>query len=128
MGIQSDQRLRRSVGSLLWSTWVLALLLTAIPLTLWYMWVHPMSLLNSMLGILLCLSLGWAFVSLVLCFRSWGKLGLNGEGRLGLYSGPHPSDPDELRAWRLGWHFMFGILATMLCVIAIPVAWWLSGK
>jgi hypothetical protein len=87
-----------------------------------------MSLLNSMLDTLFCLSLGWTFVSLFLCFRNWKKLGISGEGRLRLYSGPAPSDPDELRAWRLGWHFMSGILATMLCMIAIPVVWWLSGK
>ena len=87
-----------------------------------------MSLLNSMLDTLFCLSLGWTFVSLFLCFRNWKKLGISGEGRLRLYSGPAPSDPDELRAWRLGWHFMFGILATMLCMIAIPIVWWLSGK
>jgi hypothetical protein len=86
-----------------------------------------MSLVSSV-ETLLCLSFGWGMVSLLLCFRSWRDLGLGGEGRLRLYSGPRPSDPDELRAWRLGWHFMFGVLATMLCMIAIPVAWWLSGK
>jgi len=124
----SDQRLRRAIAGLLEATWVLAILLAAIPLTLWYAWVHFMSLVNSVLETLLCVSFGWVLVSLVLCFRSLRELGLSGEGRLGLYSGPRPSDPDELRAWRLGWHFMFGVLATMLCMIAIPVAWWLSGK
>ena len=124
----SNQRLRRAAAGLLEATWVLAILLAAIPLTLWYAWVHSMSLVNSVLETLFCLSFAWGLVSLVLCFRSLRALGLSGEGRLGLYSGPRPSDPDELRAWRLGWHFMFGVVATMLCIIAIPVSWWLSGK
>jgi len=128
MGIQSDQKLLRAAATLLQATWALAIMLAAIPLTLWYAWVHSLSLVNSVLETLLCLSLGWGLVSFVFCFRELRKLGLSGEGRLELFSGPRPNDPDELRAWRLGWHFMFGILGTMLCMIAIPVAWWLSGK
>lgn len=56
---------------------VLALLPAAIPLTLWYAWVHSISFLNSVLDTLFCLSLAWALVSLLLCFRTWRKLGLS---------------------------------------------------
>lgn len=128
MGIQSDQRLRRAAATLFEATWALAIMLMAIPLTLWYAWAHSVSLFNSAVQTLLCLSLGWALVCMVLCFHSLRKLGLSGEGRLRLFSGPRPTDPDEARAWLLGWHFMFGILGVILCIIAIPVCWWLSGK
>jgi hypothetical protein len=65
---------------------------------------------------------------MALCFRSLRKLGLNGQDRLRLFSGPRPDDPDELRAWQLGWHFMYAVVAVMVCMIAIPIASWLSSK
>jgi hypothetical protein len=28
----------------------------------------------------------------------------------------------------LGWHFIYAVLAVILCMIAIPISCWLSGK
>jgi hypothetical protein len=103
-------------------------LLVVIPLFLWSAWARPTRLVDSILATLFCLSFGWLFVSMALCFRSLRKLGLDGQARLRLFSGTRPSDPDELRAWRLGWHFMSAVLAVIMCMIAVPISWWLSGR
>lgn len=102
--------------------------LVIIPLTLWVAWAHYTTFVDAILLTLFCLAFAWGLVSATLCFRCWRKLGLSGEGRLRLYSGPRPDDPDELRAWQLGWHFMYAIIAVMLCMVALPVASWLGGK
>jgi hypothetical protein len=131
MNKRLDQRFRGAVAGLVNTTWTLAILLgllVVIPLLLWFAWARPTTLVDSLLVTLFCLSFGWVFVSMALCFRSLGKLGLDGQGRLRLFSGPRPSDADELRAWRLGWHFMSAVLAVILCMIAMPIAWWLSGR
>jgi hypothetical protein len=115
-----------------WFAWagltVSVALLVVIPLSLWFAWVHAFSLVNSILVTLFCVSFAWGNISLVLFFRSLRKLGLDGEGRMRLLSGPRPTDPDELHPWLLGWHFMFAVLAVLLSMIAIPVASWLGGK
>ena len=103
-------------------------LLVVIPLSLWYAWVRPTALVDSLLATLSCLSFGWALVSAALCFRSLRKLGLDGQAGLRLFSGPRPDDRDELRAWQFGWQFMCAILAVLLCIIALPIASWLRGK
>lgn len=107
---------------------VLVAFLVVIPFTLWFAWAHHTTLLNPILVTLFCVSFAWVNASMVLCYRGLRKLGLDGEGRLRLFSGPRPSDPDELRVWLLGWHFMCAVLAVLLCMIAIPIASWLSGK
>lgn len=103
-------------------------LLVVIPLTLWFAWKNHTSPVNSILVTLFCLSFGWALLSLALFLRGFKELGLDGEERLRLFSGPRPSDPDELCAWQLGWNFMIAVLAVILCMFAIPFASWLSGK
>ena len=50
------------------------------------------------------------------------------EGRMRLFSGPRPDNPDEHRAWKWGWHFMYAVLAVLLSMIAFPVTAWLTGK
>lgn len=107
---------------------VLLGLLVVIPLTLWFAWKDHTTLINPFLVTLFCLSFGWGLLSMALLFRSLKKLGLNGEERLRLFSGPRPDDPDELRVWQLGWHFMFAVLAVILRMLSIPFASWLSGK
>lgn len=107
---------------------ILMAFLIVIPLTLWFAWAHYESLVNAILVTLFCVSFAWCWVSLILCYRRLLKLGLDGEGRLRLFSGPRPDDPDELLAWQSGWHFMYAVLAVLLCMIAIPMASWLSGK
>ena len=80
-----------------------------------------MTIINSFLVSLFCVSFAWGWVSMALCFRSLRKLGLDGKARLRLFSGPRPNDPDEYHAWQLGWHFMCAVLAMILCMIAIPL-------
>jgi hypothetical protein len=99
-----------------------------IPLTLWFAWVGHSSIAYSIAQSLFCLSFGWLLISLLQLQRNLRKLGLGPEGRTRLFSGQRPDDPDELRAWQLGWQFMFAVLAVLVCMIAIPVTAWLSGK
>lgn len=131
MAKRLDERYQDAVAGLVRTTSALSILLgllVVIPLTLWFAWARHTTLVNPILVTLFCLSFGWGLVSMTLCFRSLKKLGLDGQGRLRLFSGPRPDDPGELRAWQLGWHFMYAVLAVLLCMIAIPVASWLSGK
>jgi len=107
---------------------VLMAVLIVIPLTLWYAWKSPNSLADQILVTLLCVSFGWGWVSLVRCYQSLRKLGLDGEGRLRLFSGSRPEDPDELHAWQLGRECMYAVLAVLFCIFAIPAACWLSDK
>jgi hypothetical protein len=132
MNKRLDERFQSAVAGLVKATWALSILLgllVVIPLFLWFAWARPTTLVDSVLVTLFCLSFGWVFVSMALCFRSLRKLGLDGQGRLRLFSGPRPSDPDELRAWRLGWQFMYAVLAVLLCIIAMPLLghWTLKG-
>jgi hypothetical protein len=103
-------------------------LLVVIPLTLWFAWLHYTTILNPVLVTLFCLAFGWGLISVSMCFNALRKLGLDGQSGLRLFSGSRPTDPDELRAWLFGWHFMYAVLAVMFCLFAIPVASWLSGK
>lgn len=126
-----DERFQGAVAGLVKTTSALSILLgllVVIPLTLLFAWARHTAALNSILVTLFCLSFGWGLVSMALCFRSLRKLGLDGQGRLRLFRGPRPDDPDELRAWQLGWHFMYAVLAIMVCIIAIPIGFWLSSK
>jgi hypothetical protein len=103
--------------------------LVVIPLTLWFAWIHPSSIANSIAVSLFCLSFAWGLISLFQLQRSLRKLGLSPEGTTQLFSMKSPpEDPDELRAWRWGWQFMYAVLAVMLCMIAIPVVSWLAGR
>jgi len=132
--MMTDKRLEKgfeeALAKLAKATTALAILLAflvVIPLTLWFAWRHHTTFANPILVTLFCFAFAWMFVSMVLCYRGLRKLGLDGQGRLRLFSGPRPSDPDELRAWLLGWQFMYAVLAVLLCMIAIPVASWLAG-
>jgi hypothetical protein len=103
--------------------------LVVIPFTLWFAWIHPSSIANSIVTSLFCVSFAWGLISLFQLQRSLRKLGLGPEGRTRLFSGPRPDDPDELRAWRWGWQFLYAVLAVLLCMIAMPVLdhWTLMG-
>lgn len=131
MNMRLGKRFRATVATLVELTWALSILLgllVVIPLFLWSAWAGRTELANSILVLVFCLSFGWLLLSLTLCFRSLKKLGLDGEGSMRLFSGPRPDDPDELRAWQLGWQFMYGVMAVILSMIAIPVYSWLTGK
>jgi uncharacterized membrane protein (DUF106 family) len=99
-----------------------------IPLFLWFAWAHKASNVDSIPTTLFCLAFAWLFVSMSQCFRTLRKLDLSPQGRMRLFSGPRPDDPSELRAWQWGWHFMYAVIAVLLCMLAIPAAWWLTGK
>jgi hypothetical protein len=103
--------------------------LVVIPLTLWFTWAGHSPIAYSFAVSLFCLSFGWLLVSMLQLNRSLGKLGLGPEGRTRLFSMKSPpEDPDELRAWRWAWQFMYAVLAVLLCMIAIPVVSWLAGR
>jgi hypothetical protein len=110
--------------------WLVALFafVVIIPLSLWFAWRHPSSSVESILETILCCVWGWAFVSLWRFQRASRKLGLSGEGRLALLSGPRPTDPDELGLWKAVRDFLFAIIATGVCIASMPVADWLTGR
>jgi hypothetical protein len=128
---QAVGKLQHSLGIIVKGTTGLTILLglgLVIPLTLWFTWVRRSAIANSIAVSLFCLSFAWLLMSLFQLNRTLGKLGLGPEGRTRLFSGPRPDDPDELRAWRCGWQFLYAVLAVLLCMIAIPVASWLAAR
>lgn len=103
--------------------------LVVIPLTLWFAWTRHSPIAYSISSSLFCLSFAWMLISLLQLNRSLGELGLGPEGRTRLFSMKSPpEDPDELRAWRWGWQFMYAGLAVLLCMIGFAVASWLAGR
>jgi hypothetical protein len=125
---QPHEQFQIVIGILLKGGYVLAFLmaLLVVPLTLWLTWAHRSTVAESVIGTLLCLSFSWGWVAMLQCYRNLRKIGLDSGGRI--FSSPRPDDPDELRAWKWGWHFMYAVLAGLLFMVAIPVAAWLTGK
>ncbi len=112
-------------------TWLFAVwaLVVVIPLTFWAAWAAHPGIVDFILELLLTLSFTWGVVALLQLQRNLRRLGLDTEGRTRLFAmKSRPDDPDEFRAWRWGWQFMYAVLAVMLCMAAMPVASWLSGK
>jgi hypothetical protein len=119
------------LASLTKATTGLAMLLAfgvVIPLTLWSAWTYGETLANQLLMALFCVAFAWVFISMILCYRRLRELGLDGKGRLRLFSGPRPNDQSELRAWILGWHFIYAVIAVLLCMAAMPISWWLGRR
>lgn len=102
--------------------------LVVIPLTLWFAWAHQRIDEYSILITLFCLSFFWMFMSMLQCHRSLRHLGLDGEARMRLFSGTRSDDPDELRAWKWGWHFVYAVIAVLLCIFSLPTVSWLTGN
>jgi hypothetical protein len=115
------------VKSLTYLTALMAFLIV-IPLTLWSVWGHHSTVADSAVQTLLCLSFAWAIVSMVQAQRSLRRLGLSSSDRMRLFSGPRPDDPDELRAWKWAWQFMYAVIVGIVFMIAIPITSWLIGK
>jgi hypothetical protein len=107
---------------------VLVTFVIVIPFTLWFAWRHASTFANPIAETLFCISFAWAVVSNLRMQRGLRKLGLSPSDRMRVFSGPRPDDPDELYAWKWAWQFLYAIIAVMLCMIAIPVASWLSGQ
>jgi hypothetical protein len=103
--------------------------LVVIPLTLWFTCTRHSPIAYSIASSLFCFSFAWGLISMLQLNRSLRKLGLGPEGRTRLFSMKSPpEDPDELRAWRWGWQFMYAVLAGLLSMIVIPVVSWLAGR
>jgi hypothetical protein len=128
---QSVGKFQYSLGIIVKSTTALTILLgfgLVIPLTLWFAWIHRSTIADFIPVSLFCASFAWLLVSLFQLNTTLRKLGLDPEGRTRLFSGPRPDDPDELRAWRCGWQFLYAVLAVLVCMLAVPVAAWLTGR
>jgi hypothetical protein len=114
---QSVGKVQYGLGIIVKATTGLTILsgfLVVIPLTLWFAWTRHSAMANSIAVSLFCLSFAWVLISLLQLNRSLRNLGLAPEGRTRLFSGPRPNDPDELRAWRWGWQFLYAVLAVLL--------------
>lgn len=132
MDKQSNPKFRYGIGIFERAATGLTILLgflVVLPFTLWFAWAGHSAIAYSIAVSLFCLSFGWGLISLLQLNRSLGKLGLGPEGRTRLFSMKSPpDDPDELRAWRWGWQFMYAVLAGILSMAAIPVTSWLTGR
>jgi len=104
----------RLLGQGMTGVTVLLGVLIVIPLTVWFAWSGSSSTAYSIVQLLFCFSFAWLLISLLRLQRNLRKLGLSPEDRTQLFSGPRPSDPDELRAWQCGWQFMYAALAVLL--------------
>ncbi|HTX14414.1 MAG TPA: hypothetical protein VMD77_03885 [Candidatus Baltobacteraceae bacterium] len=128
------REIERALGGFVraWSYLVaLAGFLVVIPLSLWFAWNHRLAgvdALYSVIGTVFCASWAFATVSMLQVHRAIRRLGLSGEEAKMLFSGSRPTDPDELIAWKWGWRFMYGIIAGLICMLAISAISLLTGK
>ncbi len=122
LGRQFQTVIRKFVYA--YSTLVCLLGFLAISLSLWFAWAHRSTLAESVVETVFCLSMAWGFVSML----QLRKVKLSSSERTRVFSGPRPTDPDELYAWKWAWQFMYAVIAGMLSMIAIPVTVWLTGK
>jgi hypothetical protein len=120
------------VTEALFRGWTVLVALTAfvivIPVTLWFTWRRPSTFALQIADTLFCIAFAWGMVSTLRMLRGLRKLGLNPSNRMRVLSGPRPDDPDELYVWNWAWQFLYAVIAVMLCMIAIPIASWLSGQ
>jgi hypothetical protein len=102
--------------------WVLAALFSLVPVSLglWWIWKHHTNLTESAVQIFFYAAFIWVWVSMFQFYRVTRQLGLSGEGRKQLLSGPRPSDAEELRAWLWFRQFLFAVITTLLLMFAIP--------
>ena len=107
---------------------VLVAFVIVIPFTLWFTWRSASTFANQIAVTLFCVAFAWGVLSTVHMLRGLRKLGLSPANRMRVLSGPRPEDPDELYAWKWAWQFLYAIIAVMFCMIAIPIASWLSGQ
>ncbi len=97
-------------------------------LTVCFACAHREAIAFAILDTLIYSTWVYGFVSMLLFWRGLRKLGLSGEGRLALCSGPRPNDPDELRAWLWDWQWLYSALAFLVCLILMPVTSWISRR
>ena len=126
MATEIRREFERTLGGFvrIWSYLVaLTGFLIVIPLTLWFAWNHHLAeveALYSVIETVFCLSWGFVLVSTLQVHRAIRRLGISGEEAKTLFSRTRPADPDELIAWKWGWRFMYAIIATLVCMLALP--------
>jgi hypothetical protein len=118
------------IGKFVYGLSALAFLLgiPVIALSMWFAWVHRSTLAESVVETIFCLAMAWGFVSALQAQRALRKLKLSSSEQMRVFSGPRPTDQDELYAWRWAWQFMYAVILGMLSMVAIPVTDWLTGK
>jgi hypothetical protein len=111
-----------------WWSYLFAIIvfLLLIPLNLWFAWVYHSSTSDLAIQMAISLSFGWGTISVVHCLRALRKL--TGPERIRLFSGPRPTNRDELIAWNWAWRFMCAVIAFMFSIAALPITAWLIGK
>jgi hypothetical protein len=128
---QSDSQFQRVTEAIV-SVWPVLIALVAfvivVPLTLWFTWQRASTFTYPVAVTLFCISFAWAAVSMLRMQRGLRKLGLSPSDRMRVFSGPRPDDPDALYAWKWAWQFLYAVIVVGLCMIAIPIASWLSGR
>lgn len=116
----------------LWGAWAWLVaslgFLVILPLTVWSFWRNPEPFIFKVAEVMFFLAWGWLLVSLLQMARISRELGLTGEGRLKVLSGPRPRDPDELRLWKSVWRFVIAFIATILAMIVFAVVGSLTGQ
>lgn len=122
MDKQSDGQSQTAIGKFGRVFWTLAFawLLLPLSLTVWFIWKHRLNLAETVVETFFCVAFTWGVVSMFQCYRTLRQLGLSGEGRKQLFSGPRPNDTDEQRAWEWGRQFLLAFVAVLLCMLAIP--------
>jgi hypothetical protein len=122
---QSSGQSQTGVGKFGRVFWTLAFawLLLPVSLTVWFIWEHRLNLAETVVQTSFYVAFTWGVVSTFQCYRTLQLLGLSGEGRKQLFSGPRPDDPDEQRAWEWGRQFLLAFIAVLLCMLAIPFLW-----
>lgn len=121
----------RLLGSLVrgWGLVAAALLLLlAVPMLLWTIWSDRGCIACNLSTTFFVFSIAWAGVSAVQHQRRMKDLGLTAAGATALFSGPRPTDPDELRAWRWGWQFGYAIIAALAFLILDVIVGLMTGN
>jgi hypothetical protein len=122
---QTDEQFQTGVGKVGRVFWTMAFawLLLPVSFTMWLVRTHRPNLAETVVQTFFCVAFTWGVVSMFQCYRTLRQLGLSGEGRKQLFSGPRPNDPDEQRAWEWGRQFLLAFVAVLLCMLAIPFLW-----
>ena len=100
-----------------------AWLLLPVSFTMWLVWTHRPNLAETVVQTFFCVAFTLGRCINVSVLSPLRQLGLSGEGRKQLFSGPRPNDPDEQRAWEWGRQFLLAFVAVLLCMLAIPLLW-----
>jgi hypothetical protein len=117
-----DGQFERDIEKLFSFFWVIAALFSLVPvsLTVWWIWKHHTNLAESVVQIFIYVAFIWVWVSMFQFYRAVRQIGLSGEGRKQLLSGPRPNDADELRAWLWFRRFLLAVVTLLLFMFAIP--------